>query len=163
MTLNGFDFKGSDINEAAKKSWTVKYYNAAEVKPENLVEPSQAGTYKAVVTLPGSAYWTEHRSRQLTFTIEQTFGLALRTPLHRRRSMTTSTDVNIVEVILNDADDRIRARRACRRTTLASSTATASTPPSTGTTLSQTLNAGEHYFEFNTDFSDVRAARRRRG
>ena len=60
MTLDGFHFNGNDIDDAAAKSWTVKYYKG-EVKPENLVEPSQAGTYKAVVTLPGSAYWTEHR------------------------------------------------------------------------------------------------------
>ena len=100
VTLNGFDFKGRDINEAAKKSWTVKYYKG-EVKPENLVEPSQAGTYKAVVTLPGSAYWTEH-SETVDFTIsKRSVGIA--DAVAQAKVYDNSTDVNIVEVILNDA------------------------------------------------------------
>lgn len=100
VTLNGFDFKGSDINEAAKKSWTVKYYKG-EVKPENLVEPSQAGTYKAVVTLPGSAYWTEH-SETVDFTISK-HSVSIADAVAQAKVYDNSTDVNIVEVILNDA------------------------------------------------------------
>lgn len=97
VTLNGFDFKGSDINEAAKKSWTVKYYD----KDGKLVEPSQAGTYKAVVTLPGSAYWTEH-SETVDFTIsKRSVGIA--DAVAQAKVYDNSTDVNIVEVILNDA------------------------------------------------------------
>ena len=97
VTLNGFDFKGRDINEAAKKSWTVKYYD----KDGKLVEPSQAGTYKAVVTLPGSAYWTEH-SETVDFTIsKRSVGIA--DAVAQAKVYDNSTDVNIVEVILNDA------------------------------------------------------------
>ena len=100
VTLDGFDFKGRDINEAAKKSWTVKYYKG-EVKPENLVEPSQAGTYKAVVTLPGSAYWTEH-SETVDFTISKR-SVSIADAVAQAKVYDNSTDVNIVEVILNDA------------------------------------------------------------
>ena len=101
VTLNGFDFKGKDINEAAKKSWTVKYYKG-EVRPENLVEPSQAGTYKAVVTLPGSAYWTEH-SEKVDFTISKR-SVSIADAVAQAKVYENSTDVNIVEVILNDAE-----------------------------------------------------------
>ena len=100
VTLNGFDFKGSDINEAAKKSWTVKYYKG-KVKPENLVEPSQAGTYKAVVTLPGSAYWTEH-SKTVDFTIGKR-SVSIADAVAQAKVYDGTDNVNIVEVILNDA------------------------------------------------------------
>lgn len=101
VTLNGFDFKGKDINEAAKKSWTVKYYKG-EVKPENLVEPSQAGTYKAVVTLPGSAYWTEH-SETVDFTISKR-SVSIADAVAQAKVYDGTDNVNIVEVILNDAE-----------------------------------------------------------
>ena len=100
VTLNGFDFKGKDIKAAAEKSWTVKYYKG-EVKPENLVEPSQAGTYKAVVTLPGSAYWTEH-SETVDFTISKR-SVSIADAVAQAKVYDGTTDVNIVEVMLNDA------------------------------------------------------------
>ena len=101
VTLNGFDFNGTAINDAAKKSWTVKYYKD-EVRPENLVEPSQAGTYKAVVTLPGSAYWTEH-SETVDFTIsKRSVGIA--DAVAQAKVYDGTDNVNIVEVILNDAE-----------------------------------------------------------
>ena len=101
VTLNGFDFKGKDIKAAAEKSWTVKYYKG-EVKPENLVEPSQAGTYKAVVTLPGSAYWTEH-SETVDFTISKR-SVSIADAVAQAKVYDGTTDVNIVEVMLNDAE-----------------------------------------------------------
>lgn len=97
VTLNGFDFKGSDINEAAKKSWTVKYYD----KDGKLVEPSQAGTYTAKVTLPASAYWTE-KVEEFTFTIEQR-KVYVEDAVAQAKVYDGKTNVNLVEVILNDA------------------------------------------------------------
>ena len=97
VTLNGFDFKGSDINEAAKKSWTVKYYD----KDGKLVEPSQAGTYTAKVTLPASAYWTE-KVEEFTFTIEQR-KVSVEDAVAQAKVYDGKTNVNLVEVILNDA------------------------------------------------------------
>lgn len=67
VALDEFHFNGSDIDAAAAKSWTVKYYDKVTGKQ---VEPSQAGTYTAKVTLPASAYWTE-KVEEFTFTIEQ--------------------------------------------------------------------------------------------
>ncbi len=101
VTLNGFDFKGKDIKAAAEKSWTVKYYKG-EVKPENLVEPSQAGTYKAVVTLPGSAYWTE-QTKTVDFTIEKR-SVSIADAIAQAKVYDGTTNVNIVEVMLNDAE-----------------------------------------------------------
>ena len=98
VTLNGFDFKGSDINEAAKKSWTVKYYD----KDGKLVEPSQAGTYTAKVTLPASAYWTE-KVEEFTFTIEQR-KVYVEDAVAQAKVYDGKTNVNLVEVILNDAE-----------------------------------------------------------
>ena len=98
VTLNGFDFKGSDINEAAKKSWTVKYYD----KDGKLVEPSQAGTYTAKVTLPASAYWTE-KVEEFTFTIEQR-KVCVEDAVAQAKVYDGKTNVNLVEVILNDAE-----------------------------------------------------------
>ena len=100
MTLDGFHFNGNDIDDAAAKSWTVKYYKG-EVKPENLVEPSQAGTYKAVVTLPGSAYWTEH-SETVDFTISKR-SVSIADAVAQAKVYDGTDNVNIVEVILNDA------------------------------------------------------------
>lgn len=100
VTLDGFHFNGNDIDDAAAKSWTVKYYKG-EVKPENLVEPSQAGTYKAVVTLPGSAYWTEH-SETVDFTISKR-SVSIADAVAQAKVYDGTDNVNIVEVILNDA------------------------------------------------------------
>ena len=98
VTLNGFDFKGSDINEAAKKSWTVKYYDKVTGKQ---VEPSQAGTYTAKVTLPASAYWTE-KVEEFTFTIEQR-KVSVEDAVAQAKVYDGKTNVNLVEVILKDA------------------------------------------------------------
>ena len=97
VTLDGFDFKGTGINEAANKSWTVKYYD----KGNNLVEPTQAGTYKAVVTLPGSAYWTEH-SETVDFTISKR-SVSIADAVAQAKVYDGTDNVNIVEVMLNDA------------------------------------------------------------
>lgn len=98
VALNGFDFKGTGINEAANKSWTVKYYD----KGNNLVEPTQAGTYKAVVTLPASAYWTE-QTKTVDFTIKQR-SVSIADAIAQAKVYDGTTNVSIVEVMLNDAE-----------------------------------------------------------
>lgn len=98
VALNGFGFNGTGINEAANKSWTVKYYD----KGNNLVEPTQAGTYKAVVTLPASAYWTE-QTKTVDFIIEKR-SVSIADAIAQAKVYDGTTDVNIVEVMLNDAE-----------------------------------------------------------
>lgn len=97
VTLDEFYFNGSDIDAAAAKSWTVKYYDAAGKQ----VEPSQAGTYTAKVTLPASAYWTE-KVEEFTFTIEQR-KVCVEDAVAQAKVYDGKTNVNLVEVILNDA------------------------------------------------------------
>lgn len=98
VALNGFGFNGTGINEAANKSWTVKYYD----KDNNLVEPTQAGTYRAVITLPASAYWTE-QTKTVDFTIEKR-SVSIADAIAQAKVYDGTTDVNIVEVMLNDAE-----------------------------------------------------------
>lgn len=104
VTLDGFDFKGTGINEAANKSWTVKYYvqKVEGLETGALVEPTQAGTYKAIVTLPASAYWTEQRI-ETTFTIAPR-SVSIADAIAQAKVYDGTTDVNIVEVMLNDAE-----------------------------------------------------------
>lgn len=97
VALNGFGFNGTGINEAANKSWTVKYYD----KGNNLVEPTQAGTYRAVVTLPASAYWTE-QTKTVDFTIKQR-SVSIADAIAQAKVYDGTTNVSIVEVMLNDA------------------------------------------------------------
>lgn len=98
VSLDEFHFNGSDIDAAAAKSWTVKYYDAAGKQ----VEPSQAGTYTAKVTLPASAYWTE-KVEEFTFTIEQR-KVYVEDAVAQAKVYDGKTNVNLVEVILNDAE-----------------------------------------------------------
>lgn len=98
VALNGFGFNGTGINKAANKSWTVKYYD----KDNNLVEPTQAGTYRAVITLPASAYWTE-QSFETTFTIAPR-SVSIADAIAQAKVYDGTTNVNIVEVMLNDAE-----------------------------------------------------------
>lgn len=103
VALNGFDFNGTGINEAANKSWTVKYYvqNVEGLETGALVEPTQAGTYKAVITLPASAYWTE-QTKTVDFTIEKR-SVSIADAIAQAKVYDGTTDVSIVEVMLNDA------------------------------------------------------------
>lgn len=98
VALDEFHFNGSDIDAAAAKSWTVKYYDKVAGKQ---VEPSQAGTYTAKVTLPASAYWTE-KVEEFTFTIEQR-KVCVEDAVAQAKVYDGKTNVNLVEVILNDA------------------------------------------------------------
>ena len=98
VTLDGFDFKGTGINEAANKSWTVRYEDANG----KLVEPSQAGKYTATITLPASAYWTE-QTKTVDFTIEKR-SVSIADAIAQAKVYDGTTDVNIVEVMLNDAE-----------------------------------------------------------
>ena len=99
VALDEFHFNGSDIDAAAAKSWTVKYYDKVTGKQ---VEPSQAGTYTAKVTLPASAYWTE-KVEEFTFTIEQR-KVCVEDAVAQAKVYDGKTNVNLVEVILNDAE-----------------------------------------------------------
>ena len=98
VALNGFDFKGTGINDAANKSWTVRYEDANG----NPVEPTQAGTYKAKITLPASAYWTE-QTKTVDFIIEKR-SVSIADAIAQAKVYDGTTDVNIVEVMLNDAE-----------------------------------------------------------
>lgn len=98
VALDEFHFNGSDIDAAAAKSWTVKYYDKVTGKQ---VEPSQAGTYTAKVTLPASAYWTE-KVEEFAFTIEQR-KVSVEDAVAQAKVYDGKTNVNLVEVILNDA------------------------------------------------------------
>lgn len=98
VALNGFGFKGTGINEAANKSWTVRYEDANG----NPVEPTQAGTYRAVITLPASAYWTE-QTKTVDFTIEKR-SVSIADAIAQAKVYDGTTDVSIVEVMLNDAE-----------------------------------------------------------
>ena len=97
VALNGFGFNGTGINDAANKSWTVRYEDANG----NPVEPTQTGTYKAIVTLPASAYWTE-QSIETPFTIEKR-SVSIADAIAQAKVYDGTTDVSIVEVMLNDA------------------------------------------------------------
>lgn len=98
VELADFDFNGTGVNDAAKRSWTVKYYD----KDNNLVEPVQAGTYTAVITLPGSAYWTEV-SKTVTFTIKQR-QVSIADVIAQAKVYDRTAKANLLEVILNDAE-----------------------------------------------------------
>ena len=107
VELNGFHFNGKDIDDAAAKSWTVKYYKDATIvdgkhQGGTQVEPSQAGTYVAEVTLPGSAYWTE-LTKAVEFTISKR-SVHIADAVAQAKVYDGTKDVNIVEVILNDAE-----------------------------------------------------------
>ena len=98
VALKDFHFSGDAIDNAANKSWTVKYYD----QQGNLVEPTQAGTYKAKITLPASAYWTE-QTKTVDFTIEKR-SVSIADAIAQAKVYDNSTNVNIVEVMLNDAE-----------------------------------------------------------
>lgn len=98
VELKDFDFNGTGVNDAAKRSWTVKYYD----KDNKLVEPVQAGTYTAEITLPASAYWTEE-----TVTVDFTIAprtVSIADVVAQGKVYDGTTKVNLVEVILNDAE-----------------------------------------------------------
>ena len=97
VALKDFHFSGDAIDNAANKSWTVKYYD----QQGKLVEPSQAGKYTATITLPASAYWTE-QTKTVDFTIEKR-SVSIADAIAQAKVYDGTTDVNIVEVMLNDA------------------------------------------------------------
>ena len=99
VSLNSFSFNGTGIKEAAAKSWNVKYYDK---ETNELVEPTQAGEYTARVTLPASAYWTEW-TQDFDFTIEKR-EVSVADAVAQAKVYDGSQNVNLVEVILNDAE-----------------------------------------------------------
>ena len=106
VALENFHFNGYDIDAAAEKSWTVKYYKDAKLEGGKRVggtqvEPSQAGAYVAEVTLPASAYWTE-QTRAVEFKI-QPRKVYVEDAVAQAKIYDGDPAVNLVEVILNDA------------------------------------------------------------
>ena len=102
VALNGFDFRGEGIQAAAERSWTVKYYEKNDDGTKGaMVEPTQAGKYIAVVTLPASAYWTEVEET-VDFEIKQR-AVSVVDVIAQAKVYDGSKNANLVEVILNDA------------------------------------------------------------
>ncbi len=88
-----------DIEAAlAAKSWTVTYTDAEG----NKVEPTQAGEYDYVVTLPASAYWTE-KTMEGTFTIEKR-QVSVADLVAQAKVYDGTTNVNLLEIVLDDAE-----------------------------------------------------------
>lgn len=83
--------------ELADLSWTVTYTDEAG----NLVEPTQAGTYTYVVTLPASAYWTE-KTETGKFTIAKR-QVSVVDLVAQAKVYDGTTDVNLLEIVLEDA------------------------------------------------------------
>lgn len=98
VALTDFHFNGTGVDDAASRSWTVKYYD----KDNNLVEPVQAGTYTAVITLPASAWWTEV-STQTSFTISRRM-VSIEDVVAQAKVYDGNTAANLMEVILKDAE-----------------------------------------------------------
>lgn len=82
----------------AQKSVVVYYYD----KDGKQVEPTQAGTYKAVIRLQESAYWTE-KTMDTTFTIKQR-EVSVVDLIAQAKVYDGTTNANIQEIILNDAE-----------------------------------------------------------
>ena len=102
VALNGFEFRGEGIQAAAERSWTVKYYEKNDDGTKGaMVEPTQAGKYIAVVTLPASAYWTEVEET-VDFEIKQR-AVSVVDVIAQAKVYDGSKNANLVEVILNDA------------------------------------------------------------
>lgn len=92
------EVEGMDIKaELAAKSWTVTYTDA----DGNKVEPTQAGKYDYVVTLPASAYWTE-KTVKGTFTIEKR-QVSVADLVAQAKVYDGTTNVNLLEIVLGDA------------------------------------------------------------
>lgn len=81
----------------AQKSVVVYYYDT----DGKMVEPTQAGTYKAVVRLQESAYWTE-KTLETTFTIKPR-EVEVVDLVAQAKVYDGTTNANIQEIILNDA------------------------------------------------------------
>ena len=93
VTVEGMDIEA----DLAAKSWTVTYDEEG-----NKVEPSQAGTYTFVVTLPASAYWTE-KTVEGTFTIEKR-QVSVADLVAQAKVYDGTTGVNLLEIVLDDAE-----------------------------------------------------------
>ena len=102
VALNGFEFRGEGIQAAAERSWTVKYYEKNDDGTKGaMVEPTQAGKYIAVVTLPASAYWTEVEET-VDFEIKPR-AVSVVDVIAQAKVYDGSKNANLVEVVLNDA------------------------------------------------------------
>ena len=85
-----------DFAAQAQKSWTVKYYD----KDDKLVEPIQAGTYTAKITLPADTGWTE-KTAEVTLTIAPRAVKVVDLVAQAKVYDKGNKSVNIQEIILN--------------------------------------------------------------
>lgn len=98
--VQGLELSVTDMgieDPLAQKSVVVYYYD----KDNKQVEPTQAGTYKAVIRLQESAYWTE-KKQETTLTIKQR-EVSVVDLIAQAKVYDGTTNANIQEIILNDA------------------------------------------------------------
>ena len=99
--LQGLDVKVTDMcddfDAMAQAEWYVLYYDA----DGNMVEPTQAGEYKAVIKLAPSAYWTA-KTMEATLTIEQR-KVSVADLVAQAKIYDGTKNANLVEVVLADA------------------------------------------------------------
>ena len=88
------------FNLAADASVVVYYYT--DENRTQQVEPTQAGTYYATIRLQESAYWTE-KTEETTLTIKQR-EVSVVDLVAQAKVYDGTTDANIQEIILNDAE-----------------------------------------------------------
>ena len=96
--LVNFTFANDDVKAAAAKAWTVTYTDANG----ELVEPSQAGTYKAHIVLPGNTWWNE-QSADYTFVIEKR-DVSIEDIIVQEKVHDGTKSVDVQEIILKDAE-----------------------------------------------------------
>lgn len=99
--LQGLDVEVTDMcddfDAMAQAEWYVLYYDA----DGNMVEPTQAGEYKAVIKLAPSAYWTV-KTMEATLTIEQR-KVSVEDLVAQAKIYDGTKNANLVEVVLADA------------------------------------------------------------
>lgn len=99
--LQGLDVEVTDMcddfDAMAQAEWYVLYYDA----DGNMVEPTQAGEYKAVIKLAPSAYWTA-KTMEATLTIEQR-KVSVEDLVAQAKIYDGTKNANLVEVVLADA------------------------------------------------------------
>lgn len=86
-----------DFDAEAQKRWSVTYTD----EDGNVVEPTQVGTYKAVIRLQECEFWTEY-TQEATLTIEKR-KVSVVDLIAQTKVYDGTTEANILEIILEDA------------------------------------------------------------
>ena len=87
----------ADFDAEAQKRWSVTYTD----EDGNVVEPTQAGTYKAVIRLQECEFWTEY-TQEATLTIVKR-KVSVADLIAQTKVYDGTTEANILEIILEDA------------------------------------------------------------